>query len=861
VTHQIRGQEDRQAAARPPHLANVIERLRRTEAQFVAAGSGEEAPHVGGPSVTPPPRAGFYAKIARPADSDPDLPVGDGSIGLYSFVELCTSNSTGGGSAPSAESVEALELAGGRSGVLNAYELTGKTDVPEGSVVWLVHSEAAPVAAAAGLTPGGNAESYAFKYVALPGSVADQKFARVTVPVGPAAGDADCLHSVGDCAECPVGAPPSWSMTLAGGTGDFAGANGSWILYHDADCVWSGTLGDWAATLELLSGGAFTLDLTGPGGAWASWAEAATVSCGGPLAAALTGGSGAGVPTAPTLRASCTGTACTQGEGVLITAADGACGWDDGETVVLEPLDGFQSLMRGHVYEVFLKTPATDDSPAVYLADSSAINYFQDITVVYDQTTITYVESTVNYFDVDLFWSEVNITLLTDITIVGNYTWIFDTYVQINVGLAWCGWWWVCPESFVVSGAVIDPSTGDPHALERLTPSVDGVVLPGITPVAGPAGTQALYLTNVAAADSLVLQGAAWFLPGASQLPLKLHAGDGCLAWYDGADAVWRLIGTSYGDFRFAASSALTVTIWNADREADFVPEGDIGEVLTQTADGPQWEPLPPYPGDWSITHYKTDCVGGVNIRSVRTASMTSGVFAAGTWEEESVQGCCECDEPTSGPCCYIDDHPDLCITFSGALADVGTVTLTWGGSAWSGSGPALACAAVGAKAISLSCENGLWDLDVSSCDPAAVTVLSCDPLLLNAEGPDCVAPCGGSWTAVITEAPAGGCPADPVDPPPGCCEDVPVSVTAGDTFPVSLTDDCTYVFMSSVGSVESIVVSTQASGGFYHVTIALSSGAMCAYSRAEADGCLGVYNVAYEAGCSVAFPTTVTVN
>ncbi len=471
---------------------------------------------------------------------------------------------------------------------------------------------------------------------------------------------------------------------------------------------------------------------------------------------------------------------------------------------------------------------------------------------------------TITYTNVDFVYNNVTVTIVGPM-VIGGDTLIINAPVVIGYGLAWCGWWWICPESFVVSGAVIDPSTADPHMLERLTPSTDGVVLPGITPVAGPDGTQALLLTNIHAADSLILSGAAWWLPGADQLPLKLHAGDGCLTWYDGVSAVWRVIGTSYGDFRFHASLALTVAIFDENRELYYVPEGDVGDVLTQTETGPQWQPPPAAPGDWSITHYKTDCAGGFNVRSVRTATMTSGVFDAGVWEPESVQGCCECDEPVSGPCCFITpaDHT-LCITFYGALAALGTVELPWNmANAWAGTGPSLACTGVGTKSIELTCIDGHWDLDITSCDPPEVVVLSCDPLLLNVSGSGCISPCEGDWTAVIEEASSGGCGGSGEPPPPECCADVPVSVTAGDDFPLTLIPgvECVYGFSSSVSSVQSITVSTLAFDGYYHCTIALSTGATCSYSRAEADGCLGEYGIAFEAGCAVTFPSTVTVN
>lgn len=68
----------------------------------------------------------------------------------------------------------------------------------------------------------------------------------------------------GTCAEasCPDGAPEAYAFTLAGGTTDFAGLNGSWAIYYDPDSgTWTATRGGWTAVLTFdgTPGGAATL--------------------------------------------------------------------------------------------------------------------------------------------------------------------------------------------------------------------------------------------------------------------------------------------------------------------------------------------------------------------------------------------------------------------------------------------------------------------------------------------------------------------------------------------------------------------------------------------------------------------------
>lgn len=58
-----------------------------------------------------------------------------------------------------------------------------------------------------------------------------------------------------DCEDCPSGAPNSWSFTLSGGTGDFAGVNGPWTVTPAGGCVWTATNGaGWTATVQTFGG-------------------------------------------------------------------------------------------------------------------------------------------------------------------------------------------------------------------------------------------------------------------------------------------------------------------------------------------------------------------------------------------------------------------------------------------------------------------------------------------------------------------------------------------------------------------------------------------------------------------------------
>ena len=58
-----------------------------------------------------------------------------------------------------------------------------------------------------------------------------------------------------DAPACPDGAADEYTITLAGGTGDFAVLNGSWTLTHTTGDTWVGTLGAATATLDASTGG------------------------------------------------------------------------------------------------------------------------------------------------------------------------------------------------------------------------------------------------------------------------------------------------------------------------------------------------------------------------------------------------------------------------------------------------------------------------------------------------------------------------------------------------------------------------------------------------------------------------------
>lgn len=75
---------------------------------------------------------------------------------------------------------------------------------------------------------------------------------------------------VTDCEDCPDGAPRRWRFTLAGGTGDFAAANGEWTVVRTTGCEWTATVGAWTATVLTFGGALSVLQLTN-GTASAQW--------------------------------------------------------------------------------------------------------------------------------------------------------------------------------------------------------------------------------------------------------------------------------------------------------------------------------------------------------------------------------------------------------------------------------------------------------------------------------------------------------------------------------------------------------------------------------------------------------------
>jgi hypothetical protein len=805
--HELRGNpQSKTAAARPPHIQDVIEQLRATQTQFIATGSGEEVQHVGGASITGVKDRGFWAKIGQPTGSDTDIDYADGT-GRYSFYEVFTSNSSGG--VPSDEATEALELEGGRAGIHAAFEIAGRLDVPEGTLVWMTHTEFAPLAA-------GNAEGYVFALPNGPITASGQKFARITTAVGAAFGEANCLESITDCSHCPDGAPPSWTFTATGGTSSFAGLAGSWRLTHSSLCVWTGTLDTWSATLTFTSPTSITLVLTGPSSASLSYAGTGTVSCAGPLAVVLSAAVGTGThPALSTLSASCLGAECDSGEAILVTPTTGACTWDDGSEIVVEPLDASQNLQAGHIYPVWLKDATT--TPPTYLAASREVNYFQDITIIYVQveiniyeSTINIFDTTINYYDVDLSWTDVTITLLNPAYIYGDYPLYVYAPFYIGYGIQICGWTWYCAEGHDLwteenPGPILDLEgpNGDipPHTIAKLFPfpAVDGngvaldpqppIPLTSIIPIPPPVGEAAgqfLYSIHVGSggADPLPIElGSGFLVPGISQLPLYLTDNDVAAFWWDADFERWRVMSTTYGDFRFADSAAQTVTIWNEGREADYIPPGNEGDVLTSRLDAetgrqaPVWQPL----GGWFYV-YKTDCVSGWNVRYKATVRFVQGVLtgpqADEDWEFDSYQGCCHCGpipDEIATDCC--DGVPEtLCLTLTGGAE--GTATLVYdpdyyapGEGAWYGQGTS-GCDGDTFEA-EWRCLSESWTLNIYGAVTALESglIVTCDPY--SANGTTEGGFCGADQVDFDVSITSGDC-ADNDEPPPPPDPDCP---------------------------------------------------------------------------------------
>lgn len=101
-----------------------------------------------------------------------------------------------------------------------------------------------------------------------------------------------------DAPACPDGASTDYSFTLAGGTSDFAGANGAWTLTYTTGDIWAGTLGDWTASLDASTG---TLTLAGPADALLIY-DGTFNCCAASSGYSLTSSSGTGTtPGAPTI--------------------------------------------------------------------------------------------------------------------------------------------------------------------------------------------------------------------------------------------------------------------------------------------------------------------------------------------------------------------------------------------------------------------------------------------------------------------------------------------------------------------------------------------------------------------------------
>ena len=138
-------------------------------------------------------------------------------------------------------------------------------------------------------------------------------------------------------------------------------------------------------------------------------------------------------------------------------------------------------------------------------------------------------------------------------------------------------------------------------------------------------------------------------------------------------------------------------------------------------------------------------CVAGTCIQSL-TAPVG---YTSGPYESEALCISADC-EGSALDCCDPEPPTTLYATFGGALAPLGTVTLTKSGPSWSGSS-----SACGSRSVVFLCnESNVYVCSVSSADLFVGTTLTCDPFHWEGSSPASVAPCSGTSTMVITETP-----------------------------------------------------------------------------------------------------------
>lgn len=102
--------------------------------------------------------------------------------------------------------------------------------------------------------------------------------------------------------DCPDGAPAQFTILLSGGTGDFAGADGTLTVTFNPDTSgWTGSVGDWtasAAVVESLGTKQVAVELVGPSGPVSQFLGyiGSAPTCCGPFTLALDDSIGTGTP-------------------------------------------------------------------------------------------------------------------------------------------------------------------------------------------------------------------------------------------------------------------------------------------------------------------------------------------------------------------------------------------------------------------------------------------------------------------------------------------------------------------------------------------------------------------------------------
>ncbi len=143
------------------------------------------------------------------------------------------------------------------------------------------------------------------------------------------------------------------------------------------------------------------------------------------------------------------------------------------------------------------------------------------------------------------------------------------------------------------------------------------------------------------------------------------------------------------------------------------------------------------------MTHTADGCLEWVDAQTCSGSGSGSGSGGGGSGDTVTV-GCCENPLPTT-----------LYITFGGDYSGIGTIALTWQGSEWQNlDGADPGCG--DPLQFSLYCLFGTWYIEITPASGTtsgrALSVTSCDPLLLTGNGANSDSGCNPVVPVTITE-------------------------------------------------------------------------------------------------------------